>query len=52
MWPISLRKLLDNDRQDDQGELDSKDRPGHFTIDLPVTFKRRGVETKLVIADQ
>lgn len=36
MWPISLRRLLDNDRQDDQGELDSKDRPGHGTKDMPV----------------
>jgi site-specific DNA recombinase len=48
----SLRKMLRNGTQDDQQGRESKGRPDLVTINLPATFKRRGVETKLVLADK
>ncbi|HEX9768963.1 MAG TPA: recombinase family protein, partial [Kiloniellales bacterium] len=48
----SLRKMLAAGMQDDERGLESQGRSDLITINLPATFKRRGVETKLVLAGQ
>ena len=47
----SLRTMLDAGVENDEWGLDSQGRSDLVTIDLLATFKRRGVETKLILAD-